>query len=242
MPIQALRLNDYVRPLGALGAKAVVVVLDTARDSPFAKSGQPLAGGMALVEPTPGVMIAFNAAPGTIAPDSEPPYGVYAQALAEMIREGGLPLATVFDRVRLRVNDLTGGSVVPWHASKVQTPFVFFERSPDAPALEASHQISSARSDRPIRDFSVEDAYHAALERDTLRGYLEFLDAYPEHPLARRVRGIVAARREAITWRRSREADTPEAMLSMEQAFIDIVLQARTARSAEANAIKKGAA
>ena len=214
VPIQALRLNDYVRPLGALGAKAVVVVLDTARDSPFAKSGQPLAGGMALVEPTPGVMIAFNAAPGTIAPGSEPPYGVYAQALAEMIREGGLPLVTVFDRVRLRVNDLTGGSVIPWHASKVETSFEFFERAPDAPALEASHQISSARGDRAIRDFSAEDAYHAALERDTLRGYLEFLDVYPEHPLARRVRGIVAARREAITWRRSREADTPEAYWS----------------------------
>ena len=30
--------------------------------------GQPLAGGLALVEPGPGMLVAFNAAPGTIAP------------------------------------------------------------------------------------------------------------------------------------------------------------------------------
>ena len=214
VPIQALRISDYLRPLGAQGGKAVIVVLDTARDNPFAKSGQPLAGGLALVEPTPGMLVAFNAAPGTIAPEAEPPYGVYAQALAEMIREGGLPVATVFDRVRLRVNDLTGGAVIPWHASKIETPLEFFERAPDAPVTEASYIVASARAERPIRDFSAEEAYHAALERDTLRGYLEFLDAYADHPLAKRVRGIVAARREAITWRRSREADTPEAYWS----------------------------
>jgi len=35
--------------------------------NPFAKSGAPLAGGLALVEPDPGTLIAFNAAPGTVA-------------------------------------------------------------------------------------------------------------------------------------------------------------------------------
>ena len=32
--------------------------------NPFAKAGPPLAGGLALVEPEPGLLIAFNAAPG----------------------------------------------------------------------------------------------------------------------------------------------------------------------------------
>jgi len=45
------------------------------------------------------------AAPGTIAPDGAGPYGPYAQALAEMMREGGLPLVQLFERVRLRVNE-----------------------------------------------------------------------------------------------------------------------------------------
>src|SRR5580765_2550434 len=79
------------------------------RANPFAKEGQPLAGGLVLVEPDPKMLIAFNAAPGTVAPESQPPYGPYAQALAEMIRAGGLSLPEVFDRVRLRVNEMTKG-------------------------------------------------------------------------------------------------------------------------------------
>jgi uncharacterized caspase-like protein len=214
VPVQALRLNDYLRPLAALKTKGIVVVLDVARENPFAKAGVPLAGGLALIDPAPGMMFAFNAAPGTIAPAAEPPYGPYAKALAEMIREGGLPLGTVFDRIRLRVNDATGGAVIPWHASQIKTPFVFFERAPDAPASEASYEVTSARSEQPIRDFDAREAYLAALERDTLRGYLEFLEAFPDDPMAKRVRAIVAARREAITWRKTRAADTPEAYWS----------------------------
>src|SRR5438093_590365 len=159
---EALRLSDYLRPLAALKLKAGIVVLDAARSNPFVKSGPPLAGGLALVEPEPGLLIAFNAAPGTVAPEAQGAYGPYAQALAEMMREGGLPLAEVFDRVRLRVNDMTKGAQVPWHASKVQAPFVFFERAPDAPPPAISIEQTAAIRARPIRDFGAQEAYVAA--------------------------------------------------------------------------------
>ena len=211
---EAIRMSDYIRPLGALKLKASIVVLDAARANPFAKSGPPLAGGLALVEPEPGVLIAFNAAPGTVAPEGQGPYGAYAQALAEMLREGGLPLAGVFDRARLRVNDATKGAEVPWHASKVETSLVFFERAPDAPPPAVSNEQTAAIRARPIRDLAAQEAYAAVLERDTLDGYSEFLTAYPDDPMAARVRAIVAARREAITWRRTRVVDTPPAYWS----------------------------
>src|SRR6516164_3050700 len=211
---EAIRLSDYIRPLAALKLKASIVVLDAARVNPFAKSGPPLAGGLALAEPEPGVLIAFNAAPGTVAPEGQGPYGPYAQALAEMMREGGLPLAGVFDRARLRVNDVTKGAEVPWYASKVETPLVFFERASDAPPPAVSSEQEAAIRARPMRDLGAQDAYVAALERDTLQGYLDFLAAYPDDPMAARVRAIVAARREAITWRRTRVVDTPPAYWS----------------------------
>src|SRR6516164_5094678 len=211
---EAIRMSDYIRPLAALKLKASIVVLDAARANPFAKSGPPLAGGLALVEPEPGVLIAFNAAPGTVAPEGQGPYGAYAQALAEMLREGGLPLAGVFDRARLRVNDVTKGAEVPWHASKVETSLVFFERAPDAPPPAVSNEQTAAIRARPIRDLAAQEAYAAALERDTLDGYSEFIAVYPDDPMAARVRAIVAARREAITWRRSRIVDTPPAYWS----------------------------
>ncbi|MGH6645210.1 MAG: caspase family protein, partial [Bradyrhizobium sp.] len=211
---EALRLSDYTKPLAALGIKASIVVLDGARANPFAKSGPPLAGGLALVEPDPGTLIAFNAAPGTVAQNEAGPYSSYAQALAEMMREGGLPVTELFNRVRLRVNEITKGAQVPWNASKLQAPFYFFERGPDAPPPQITLEQTSSIRSKPIRDFDARDAYLAALDRDSLQDYENFLRAYPNDPMARRVQAIVAARREAVTWRRSRSVDTPPAYWS----------------------------
>lgn len=214
IPIEGLRISDYMRQLAALPLKVSVVVLDIAREQPFIQGGQPIASGLALVEPNPRMLIAFNAAPGTVAPDEPGPYGAYAQALAEMIRTGGLSLPELFNRVRLRVNETTKGAQVPWDTQKVDdAQFMFFDRAPDAPTAAVSDQAIAARN-KPIRDLGTSDAYVAALERDTLQGYEDFLAAYPRDAMAKRVRAIVAARREAITWRRSYRADTPDAYWS----------------------------
>ena len=114
VPTEALRVSDYVRQLAAVPLKASIIVLDAARQQPFIEGGQPIAGGLALVDPEANMLIAYNAAPGTVAPPEPGPYGIYAQSLAEMIRTGGLSPSEVFDRVRLRVNDASKGAQVPW--------------------------------------------------------------------------------------------------------------------------------
>ncbi|MEA3063367.1 MAG: hypothetical protein QOJ94_3148 [Sphingomonadales bacterium] len=213
IPIEGLRISDYIRQLASLSLKASIVVLDAARAQPFIASGQPIASGLALVEPEAHMLVAFNAAPGTVAPNEQGPYGAYAQSLAEMIRTGGLPLPELFNRLRLRVNEASKGAQVPWNADKIDVPFMFFDRAPDAPPPAPPDQAAAVRS-RPMRDVGVGDAYAAALERDTMRGYEDFLAAYPGDPLAKRVQAIVAARREAITWLRSYRVDTPQAYWS----------------------------
>jgi uncharacterized caspase-like protein len=212
--VEALHVSDYMKRLAGLPLKASFIVLDAARESPFAKSGPPLAGGLALADAEPNMLLAFNATPGTVAPNESGPYGAYARALTEMIREGGLPAPDVFDGVRLRVNEETKGALVPWDATRIAAPFVFFVRAADAPppAL-AADKISAMRS-QPLGDLGAQDAYAAAIERDTLQGYQEFLGAYPSDPLAHRVRALLAARREAITWRRTYSVDTPDAYWS----------------------------
>jgi uncharacterized caspase-like protein len=107
---------------------------------------------VALIEPEQGTLVAFNAAPGTVAPDEPGPYSSYAQALAEMMREGGLPLHDLFNRVRLRVNEATKGAQVPWNASKLQTPFYFFDRAPDAPPPQVSVEETSSIRSKPIEN------------------------------------------------------------------------------------------
>jgi uncharacterized caspase-like protein len=211
IPADAIRLSDYIRPLRALKLKQSIFVLDAARQNPFSISGEPLAGGLALAEPNSGMLIAFNAAPGTVAPEQNGPYGAYAQALAEMIREGGLSLSDVFERVRLRVSELTKGAEIPWNASRSETSFAFFERSPEAPVPVA---VNAAVRSRPLAELGASDAYTAAVDRDTLPAYQEFLAAYADDPMARRVRAIIAARREAIIWRETYGADTPQAYWS----------------------------
>jgi uncharacterized caspase-like protein len=214
VPAEALRISDFSRPLAALPLKAGMIILDAARASPFAQVGAPLAGGLALVEPEARMLIAFNAAPNTVAPQGQGAYGPYAQALAEVMREGGLPLGDMFDRVRLRVHDTTKGAQVPWHVSRVEAPFVFFERTADAPPpLTDTSPAATARA-RPLRDIGVKEAYALALERDSVESYSEFVSAYGNDPLAKRARAMLAARREALTWRRTRVVDTPDAYWS----------------------------
>jgi uncharacterized caspase-like protein len=212
--VEALRVSDYTKRLAGLPLKASLIVLDAARGSPFAKSGPPLAGGLALADAEPNMLVAFNASPGTVSPAENGPYGAYARALTEMIREGGLPAPDVFDGVRLRVNEETKGAFVPWDASRIAAPFVFFERAADAPPPALAADRVGAMRSQPLHGLGAQDAYAAAIERDTLQGYEEFLAAYPSDPLTNRVRALLAARREAITWRRTCRVDTPAAYWS----------------------------
>ncbi len=219
IPIEAIRISDFTRPLAGTPGAVKLFVVDAARQHPFTPAGAPLASGLALVEPDPGMLIAFNAAPGSIASIESGPYGAFAQALAEMIGTGGLGLDDVFARVRLRVNERTNGIAVPWYASKVAQPFLFVERTPDAPPpppVTASVELQS----QPIREFrGDQEAYVAALQRDTLGGYEEFIAAFPDSPLAGRVRALIAVRREAITWRRTLSINTQEAYWSYLQRY-----------------------
>ena len=217
--IEAFRISDFTRPLAGLPASVKIVVIDAARQHPFAPAGLPLASGLALVEPDPGTLVAFNATPGSIAPIENGTYGAYAQALSEMIATGGLGLDDLFARVRLRVVEKTGGVTMPWHASRVGRPFLFMERTANAPP--APQALSTTEfENRAMRDFTGDqEAFAAALARDTLRGYEEFLAAYPDSPLAVRVRAILAVRREAMTWRRTLGINRREAYWSYLQRY-----------------------
>ena len=208
VPIEAIRIGDFAHALAATPGRARIIVLDAARANPYAAQGSPLAPGLALVDPEPGELIAFNAAPGTLAGDEEGPYGVYGKTLAGAIRQGGVDIAQAFDQTRVSVNAETQGALLPWSASKLGGPFYVFERAADAPPPALSFAQTERR---PISSFSAEDAYSAAVERDTMKGYREFLAAYPHSDQARRVRAILAVRREAAYWRRTVSADTPRA-------------------------------
>jgi uncharacterized caspase-like protein len=209
VPIDALRISDFTRALAATPGKARIVVLDAARANSYATQGAPLAPGLTLVDPEPGELLAYNASPGALAGDEQGPYGIYGKTLAGAMRHGGVRIEDVFDQTRVQVNQATRGAVVPWSASKLSEPYYLFERAADAPVPALIAQADAAN--RSIASFPATDAYSVAVQRDTMQGYEEYLKAYPNSDQARRVRAILAARREALFWRRSINANNPRA-------------------------------
>ncbi len=205
VPGTTVNLADFARALDGTPARARILVEDLSRESPFARQGEPLAGGLPLIEATKGSLVAYNAAPGTVAPPDVAPYGFYARALAEMIEQPDLALGALFDRVRLRVSTSTNGAVIPWDDNKVDGDEALLP--PSTGRSEAALSTAIATGGLPAAA-----AFSASLAQDTLAGYQSVAKAYPRDGLAARVRAIIAARREAMIWAESRRADDPRAL------------------------------
>ncbi len=216
VPIDALRISDFAHALAQTPGRARIIVLDAARANPYGAQGSPLAPGLALVDPEPGELIAFNAAPGTLAGEEQGPYGVYGKTLAGAMRQGGVRIEDVFDQTRVTVNQETQGALIPWSASKLGEPYYIFERAAGSPPPPVA---AGRPASEPIAGLPPEAAYAAALQRDSMRGYEEYLAAYPDGAQARRVRAILAARREASFWRRSVNANTAHAYWTYLRAY-----------------------
>ena len=231
IPIDGVRLFDLLRPLADVQAAAKIVVLDAARPLRFQIQGQ-LARGLGAIESAHGMLVAFSSAPGTVAEDGPGPYGAYATAIAEMVREPGLDLDTLFARIRLRTNEATGGAQTPWEVSQLQQVVMLVPGTPNAPPPGAPQGLLSApqaamgtppqrRAPRPIRDLPPEDAYAVAIEQDDLPTYVEYVRLYPDSPYSQRVWATIRARREALLWRRALLMNSPDAYWTYMQRYPD---------------------
>ena len=214
--LDAIRVSDLMRPLAGAPGRAKVVILDGAHPLPFALNGAKLARGFGAMEAPPGTLVALSASPATLAVDRPEPYGVYATALAEMLRVPGFDLDTLFTRARVRTYQATEGAQTPWHASALTEPLVLTPGSPDAAAQDPTQgsapptPLVTRREQRPMRDLSAEEAYALAIERDDLPTYVSYVQTYPRSPYARRIWAQIRARREALAWERAVRRDSPE--------------------------------
>jgi uncharacterized caspase-like protein len=210
LALEGLRVSDFLRALSALPASARIVMLDAAYSHPLGQIVAESGGGLAPVERRDGLVVSFNQSPDQVATLPRTNYSHYAMALAEALREPGLDLVAVLERVRLRVHDLSQGAETPWAVNGLTAPLVLLPGTASAPAPVPSTEMIAARR-KPIAQLNAEDAYSRAIELDTIPVYEEFLKAYPTHVQARRVRAMIAARREAYTWQRARRTNTDRA-------------------------------
>ena len=204
--VETISMNELLAQFQSVPGAAHIVILDLARPLPFRIAPQ-VAPGLAALDPQPGLLVAFSQQPGYVIEEQKEGYGAFASALAEMIRLPGLSLNELFARTRLRVQEETKGGQLPWNVSGLATDFTFF--TPETPATQPP--AAANLRGRPLGQLSAEEAFALAIERDAIDGYEEFLAAFPEGPLARRARAIIASRREAFFWRRTVMRGTPEA-------------------------------
>jgi hypothetical protein len=109
------------------GTKLNLVILDACRNNPFSGRGLRAAGGgLAEMHAPEGTLISYATQPGNVASDGDGRDSPFTQALADAMRQPGLDLFGLFNRVGVAVKKATSGQQQPWLAlSPVEGDFYF---------------------------------------------------------------------------------------------------------------------
>ncbi len=117
----AFQMEDadlVLQQMNGAGTRLNLVILDACRNNPFTMLGsRAVQGGLAQMQAPEGTMISFATQPGNVAQDGSGADGPYATALAASIRQPGLDIFHVFNRVGLTVKRATDGAQQPWVSS-----------------------------------------------------------------------------------------------------------------------------
>ncbi len=132
-----------------------VVILDACRNNPFERRFRSVSGGLAQMEAPKGTLIAYATSPGKVALDGEGENSTYTTALLRALGEPGLPLESVFKRVRGEVARQTGDLQVPWESSSLTGDFFFVGAAAQPkPAAEAELLFwQSVKDSQDAEDF-----------------------------------------------------------------------------------------
>jgi len=145
-----------------------VVILDSCRNNPFARSFRSASRGLALMDAPTGTLIAYATAPGSVASDGDGANGLYTEELLRAIRTPGLKIEDVFKRVRAAIRKKSDGRQVPWETSSLEGDFYFSPLGagqPNGAPAEAPAPAPAASIDGV---WAEEESYHRG------QGFYEF--------------------------------------------------------------------
>ena len=178
---EAFRLNDLVGELAKLPLTARIVVIDASRDHKFGEaSGQAVAKGLAKIDVTPGLLIAFAAAPGAVVSTKEDEaYSLYTMTLVTFMRQPGLTMPQILKAMRQKVSDATASRQVPWIAGGLSTELFLFAAAAPAPQPETPAPAPQAEPAAGHVDFSqVPCRKFLATGQTEIGTILAWLDGY----------------------------------------------------------------
>ncbi|HUQ95937.1 MAG TPA: caspase family protein [Bryobacteraceae bacterium] len=160
----ASRLQDRIE---TAGARLSLLVFDACRNNPF-KASRAAGGGLAAMNTGKGTLIALATSPGKTADDNPGGNnGLFTSHLVTALREPGLSLDQVFNRVRERVYSDSNQRQLPWTVSSVIGEF-YFKPGAQQPAAVLPAQPSPPPVEnsilRAVRQSVAPDVSHLVTE------------------------------------------------------------------------------
>nr|VFJ65701.1 MAG: Caspase domain-containing protein [Candidatus Kentron sp. FW] len=101
------------------GSDLNIVVLDACRDSPFKSFFKSLGKGLARIDQSEGILIAYATSPGKVTLDGHGENSPYTKQLVRQIRKSDKPIELMLKAVRTAVKSDTGGMQVPWYEASI---------------------------------------------------------------------------------------------------------------------------
>jgi len=141
LDFQMVSADLVLRQMSGSGTKLNILILDACRNNPFAETGlRSAGGGLAEMKAPEGTLISYATQPGSVARDGVGKDSPYTLALVDAIRQPGMGLFPLFNRVGVQVEETTGGAQQPWFsASPIKGEFSFSAPLPEpAPVIVAT--------------------------------------------------------------------------------------------------------
>lgn len=204
LDIEAVEADWALLQMREAGNAVNFLILDACRDNPLPRGLRASIGGLARMDAPVGTFVAYATAPGATAEDGAGSNSPYTTALAEMLKDEGVPAEILFRNVRNRVIELTEGRQVPWDSSSLRGgDFCFAACQSNADAGPGSTvDADGARPAEPVEhaapDHAVELAYWDTIkDSDDAASFEAYLADFPDGQFARLARVKIASLQEA---------------------------------------------
>jgi Caspase domain len=180
LDFEAVSLDLIMKQMQRM-ARVNLVILDACRDNPLARSlkassrSAAIGQGLARVEDTAGMLIAFSTQPGNVALDGTGRNSPFTKALLTHIEAPGATISDIMIEVRKQVMAETAERQVPWENSSLTGKFYFRPGAqvaavPPAGGPRESIGVSDAALDHTFWT-SVAQSNDPALYREYLRRF-----------------------------------------------------------------------
>jgi hypothetical protein len=189
LEFESVHARRVLSEMSDAGNRLNIVILDACRNNPFPRSFRAVREGLAQMNATRGMLIAYSTSPDSVASDGSGRNGTYTENLLKYMTSPGLKVEEVFKKVRIGVMTETSDKQVPWESSSLTGDFYFASSGAvvDAPAISPTKATLSVESNisgakvlidgkdvgiTPIKDMPVSvGEYRLTVEKDGYESY-----------------------------------------------------------------------